>query len=161
MMKRAIAAGLATMLFAAALAPTALGAAITRAEYKAMVEPICKANSDANDRILKNVRKEVKQDKLKPAGAKFIKASNALKKTHAQLLAVPQPDADEAKLAKWLGYVKKEADLFKKAGDALKAENKSKAQKFVNQLTTNANQANSQVLAFGFRYCKFEPSKYT
>jgi len=49
----------------------------------------------------------------------------------------------------------------KKAGDALKAKNKSKAQKFVNQLTTNANQANAQVLAFNFRYCRFEPSKYT
>jgi hypothetical protein len=160
-MRRAIAAGLATTLLAAALAPTALAAAITRPEYKAMVEPICKTNSDANDRILKGVRKEVKNNKLKTAGAKFIKASNALKKTHTQLLGVPQPDADEAKLAKWLGYVKKEADLFKSAGNALKAGNKSKAQKFVNQLTTNANQANAQVLAFNFRYCRFEPSKYT
>jgi hypothetical protein len=152
---------MAAALLVAVLAPTALGAAITRAEYKASVEPICKTNSDANDRILKPVRKEVKNDKLKTAGARFIKASTALKKTHTQLLAVPQPDADEARLAKWLTYVKKEADLFKSAGKALKAQNKSKAQNFVNKLTSNANKANALVLAFNFRYCKFEPSKYT
>jgi hypothetical protein len=160
-MKKAIAASLAATLLAANAAPLAVAAEITRAEYKAQVEPICKKNSEANDRILKGVRKEVKQNKLKSAGAKFIKASKALKSTHTQLKVVPQPTADEARLTKWLGYVKTEADLFNSAGKALKAGNKSKAQKLVNKLTTNANQANAQVLVFNFRYCRFEPSKYT
>lgn len=159
MMRRAIALSLSATLLLAVAAPIAM--AITRDEYKAQVEPICKTNSEANDRILKGVRNEVKKNKLKSAGAKFIKASNALKKTHSQLAAVEQPTEDVARLTKWLGYVKTEADLFKSAGDALKAGKKSKAQKFVNKLTTNANQANAQVLAFNFRYCRFEPSKYT
>jgi hypothetical protein len=153
-------------LFAAVLclcltAPLALAAEVSRTEYKAQVEPICKANAQANERILKNVRKMVKQGKLGPAGTKFLKASTALTKTYNQLKAVPQPTADEARLAKWLGYVKKEADLFKSAGKALKAGNRGKAQRFVNQLTTNANQANATVLAFNFRDCKFNPSKFT
>ena len=158
-MRKAIALSLTAALLLAIAAPAAM--ALTRDEYKTKVEPICKKNSEANDKILKTVRKEVKEDKLKTAGAKFIKASNALNTTYNELKAVEQPAEDAAKLTKWLGYVKTEADLFKSAGTALKAGNKSKAQQFVNKLTQNANKANAEVLAFNFRYCKFEPSKYT
>jgi hypothetical protein len=158
-MKKALALGLTASLLLAIAAPAAM--ALTRDEYKTQVEPICKKNSEANDKILKTVRKEVKEDKLKTAGAKFLKASKALKTTYNELKAVEQPAEDAAKLTKWLGYVKTEADLFKSGGNALKAGNKQKAQKFVNQLNSNANKANSTVLAFNFRYCKFEPSKYT
>jgi len=159
MIKKAIALSLTAMLLFAVAAPLAL--AITRDEYKAQVEPICKKNSEANDKILKGVRKLVKENKLKQAGAKFIQASTALKKTYNELKAVEQPAEDAAKLTKWLGYVKTEADLFNSGGKALKAGNKSKAQKYVNKLNSNANQANATVLSFGFKYCKFEPSKYT
>ena len=158
-MRKAIALSLTAALLLAIAVPAAM--ALTRDEYKTQVEPICKKNSEANDKILKTVRKEVKEDKLKTAGAKFIKASNALNTTYNELKAVEQPAEDAAKLTKWLGYVKTEADLFKSAGNALKAGNKSKAQQFVNKLTQNANKANAEVLAFNFRYCKFEPSKYT
>jgi hypothetical protein len=144
-----------------ALASLAAADEISRSEYKAAVEPICQTNSNANDKILKPVRSLVKKNKLKQAGARFIQASSALKQTLGKLEAQPQPTADEARLSKWLGYVKKEAELFNSAGKALKAGNKHKAQKFVNQLTSNANQANATVLAFGFKYCKFEPAKYT
>jgi hypothetical protein len=159
MTKKAIALSLTAMVLFAVAAPLAL--AITRDEYKTQVEPICKKNSEANEKILTGVRNLVKENKLKPAGAKFLKASTALKTTYNELKAVEQPAEDAAKLTKWLGYVKTEASLFKSGGNALKAGNKSKAQKFVNQLNSNANLANSTVLAFGFHYCKFEPSKYT
>jgi hypothetical protein len=159
MIRKATALSLTGVLLLAIAAPAAM--ALTRDEYKAKVEPICKKNSDANDKILKTVRKEVKEDKLKTAGAKFLKASAALKRTYNELKAVEQPAEDAAKLTKWLSYVKTEAELFKSGGKALKAGNKKKAQKFVNQLNSNANKANSTVLAFGFKYCKFEPSKYT
>jgi len=151
----------AAVLALALAAPLAFAAEVSRTEYKAAVEPICKVNAKANERILKGVRKMVKQGKLRPAGTKFLKASAALRKTYVQLRAVPQPSADEARLAKWLKYVKKEADLFKSAGKALKAGNRGKAQRFVNKLTTNANQANAAVLVFSFRDCKFNPAKFT
>jgi ribosomal protein S20 len=159
MTKKAIALSLTAMVLFAVAAPLAL--AITRDEYKTQVEPICKKNSEANEKILTGVRNLVKENKLKPAGAKFLKASTALKTTYNELKAVEQPAEDAAKLTKWLGLVKKESELFNSGGKALKAGNKKKAQKFVNQLNSNANQANSTVLAFGFKYCKFEPSKYT
>jgi len=159
MIKKATALSLAAMLLFAVAAPLAL--AITRTEYKAMVEPICKKNSEANERILTGVRKLVKHNKLKQAGAKFLKASTALKKTYNELKVVEQPAEDSARLTKWLGYVKTEAELFNSGGKALKAGNKKKAQQYVNKLDSNANKANAEVLSFSFHYCKFEPSKYT
>jgi hypothetical protein len=153
---------LATAAVAAlAFASMAYAAEISRDEYKAQVEPICKANSQANDKILKPVRSLVKKGKLKQAASRFTQASTALKRALRQLQAVPQPSADEARLAKWLGYVKTEADLFSQAAKKLKAGKKGAAQKIVNKLTSTANQANATVLSFEFRYCRLEPSKYT
>lgn len=139
----------------------AMAEEVTRDTYKAAVEPICKTNTEANEKILKGVRAEVKAGKLKPAGVQFAKAATALKKAVSQIEAVPQPPADEAKLGKWLGYVSEEAKLFEAGSKALKAGNKAKTQTIVVKLTHTANLANAQVLSFSFRYCKLEPSKFT
>jgi hypothetical protein len=40
-------------------------------------------------------------------------------------------------------------------------ERKGKAMQLVVRLTTTAKAANSEVLGFGFRYCKLQPSKFT
>lgn len=141
--------------------PFAEAAEVTRESYKEAVEPICKTNTQANEKILKGVRKEVQKGKLKAAGIQFEKAGKALHKTYLQLKAVPQPTADEAKLAKWLKYVKEEEKLFLKGAKQLKEGNKNGAQATVIRLNHNANQANNVVLAFEFKYCRFEPSKFT
>jgi hypothetical protein len=141
--------------------PFAQAAEVTRESYTEAVEPICKTNTQANERILKGVRSKVKAGKLKEAGTQFSRAATALKKTLAQLKAVPQPTADQAKLAKWLQYIGTEVTLFQKTATKLKAEDKAGAQAMVIRLTHHANQANNQVLGFEFRYCRFEPSKFT
>jgi hypothetical protein len=133
----------------------------TRESYKEAVEPICKTNTEANERILKGVRGKFKAGKLKPAANQFEKAGKALARTVKQLKAIEQPTADKAKLAKWLGYVGEEASLFRKTAKELRAGDKVGAQQMVIRLTRNANLANNQVLAFEFRYCRFEPSKFT
>jgi len=153
--------GAFVMAWALLAVPFAQATEMTRETYKEAVEPICKTNTQANERILKGVRKEVKEGKLKLAGTKFAKAGTALHKTLLQLKAVEQPPADKAKLEKWLGYVALEATLFQKAAKDLKAENKAGAQATVIRLTHNATQANNQVLGFEFHYCRFEPSKFT
>lgn len=149
------------MALTALAAPFAQAAEITRDEYKEQVEPICKANVQANEKILKGVRAKVKAGKLKAAGTQFSQAANALHKAVVQLKAVPQPTADEARLAKWLKYVQEEEGLFRKTASKLKAGDKNGAQAMVIRLTHNANQANNQVLPFEFKYCRFEPSKFT
>jgi hypothetical protein len=159
MRKALIATATAALLLTGA--SLAMAEEVTRDSYTAAVEPICKTNTEANEKILKGVRAEVKAGKLKPAGAQFSKAAVALKKAYGQLKAVPQPSADMAKLNKWLSYVKEESSLFEAGAKALKAGNKGKTQTVVVKLTHTANLANVQVLSFGFRYCKLEPSKFT
>jgi hypothetical protein len=160
-LKRGLAAAAATVALALIVAATAFAAEVSRDEYKDAAEPICKSNTQANERILAGVRKEVRQGKLKPAAAKFTKASAALKKALKELEGVPRPAADEARLVKWFSYVKIEAELFATAGQKLKAGDKPGAEHIVTKLTQNANKANLEVLPFGFRYCRLEPAKFT
>jgi len=131
-----------------------------RDAYKDAVEPICKANTEANEKILKGVRQKVKSGKYDAAAKQFQGAAKALKKTRAQLLAVPKPPEDTAQLTKWLGYAKTEAQLFESIATKLKKDEATAAQKMVVRLVSTARQANNQVLDYEFRYCRFQPSKF-
>lgn len=152
------------VLFAAAVA--LLGAVPSSAAepdrnaYVEAVEPICKANTEANEKILKGVRQKVKAGKLDAASKQFAGAARALKRTRAQLLEVPKPPADAATLTKWLGYVKTEIQLFESISRKLAKGDVNAAQKMVVRLVSNARQANNQVIEFEFRYCRFQPSKF-
>jgi hypothetical protein len=151
----------AVLALALLAVPMADATEVTRESYVEAVEPICKTNVEANEKILKGVRQKVKAGKLKDAAKQFTRAATALRKTVTQLKAVPQPTADQAKLAKWLKYVSTEAELFDSTAKKLNANDKNGAQAMVIRLTHNANQANNQVLGFEFHYCRFEPSKFT
>jgi hypothetical protein len=143
------------------LAQAAIGAEQTRETYVAQVEPICKVNTKANERILKGVKAEVRAGKLKLAAAQFSKAATALKETLKQLQAVPQPAADKARLMKWLGYIKTEVQLFERTAAKLKAGNKVGAEAMAVRLTHTVNLANGEVVAFEFKYCRADPSQFT
>lgn len=134
---------------------------VTRESYKAAVEPICKTNVQANERLLKNVRAEVKAGKLKSAATKFTQAAVALNKAIKKLKAVPQPTADKAKLGKWLKNIEEEEGFFLQIAKKLKAGDKNGATAMQIRLSHTANVANNQVLAFEFKYCRVEPSKFT
>jgi hypothetical protein len=149
------------LIVALVLAAAAFAAEVSRDEYKTAAEPICKVSAQANERILSGVRKQVKEDKLKPAATAFAKAAKEQASTLKQLEALPQPVADEARLAKWLSYLKVEAELFATAGRKLKAGDKPGAEHIFAKLTPNANKANNQVLPFEFHYCRLEPQKFT
>jgi hypothetical protein len=148
----------ASVLAASAIA---VGAEVTRGSYREAVEPICKTNTQANERIFKGVRAEVRHNELKPAALAFEKAGKALKLTLAQLRVVPRPSADTARLAKWLTFIKVEVSLFERAAAKLRAEDKIEAERMVVKLTGNAERANSVVIGFEFKYCRFEPSRFT
>jgi hypothetical protein len=151
----------ALLLLAVLTVNSARGAEVTRASYREAVEPICKSNTQANERILKGVRAEVRHNELKPAAIQFERAAKALGRTLAQLKAVPQPSADQAKLTKWLGKVKEEVGLFAAVAAKLRAGHKAAAEEKVVRLTHNANLANNVVIVFEFQYCRFEPSRFT
>lgn len=149
------------VLAAALAAPLASAAELTRDEYVARVEPICKTNVEANVKIFKGAKEEVKAGELKQASTHFLRAATALDKTIRQLKAVPQPAADGAKLSKWLGYLKTESGYFQKIGRALAANDKYKAQNLSVKLNRNSNLANNSVLAFGFNYCRIDSSRFS
>ncbi len=153
----------ATALCAALLtAPAAFAAEEpTRAEYKADVEPICKANTKANENILAGVEGKVKQGKLKQAGSQFTRAATALKGTLRQLKAVPKPVADEERLTEWLQRVDKQRTLLQEIGQALIAEKRRKAETLSVKLVSGARNTNALVVSFGFNYCRFETSDFT
>jgi hypothetical protein len=131
-----------------------------RQTYKSQVEPICKQNRQANERVLKGVKKNIKAGKLKLAGTQFAKGAVALKKARTQLSAVPQPAADEARLTKWLGLIKTEVELFERVSKKLKAGDEHGAQRMALQLTSTVNRANNTVLPYEFKYCHVETSQF-
>lgn len=132
----------------------------TREEYAAEVEPICKRNTEANDKILKGVRAQVTQGQLKQAGARFGKASAALKGAITQLRAVAQPQEDRKTLSTWFGYLGDEAKLLGETGTKLRHGDKRGALRLSSSLVKVANQANAEVLEFPFHYCRSSPSKF-
>jgi hypothetical protein len=138
----------------------ALAAEVTPDEYKAQVEPICKANTQANEKILEGVRKNVKQGKLSKASQQLFAAAKALKKTRGELLKVPTPSTDATRLTKWLDGVKTEVDLLEAAARKLAKGEKNGASKMVIRLKSNATKTNNLVLSYEFHYCKFEPQKF-
>jgi hypothetical protein len=134
---------------------------VSRDEYAEAVEPICRVNTEANERILKGVRKEVQKGKLNPAAAALSKASRALDRTLTRLQAVPRPQEDKERLRDWFGYIRDEVKLFGSAAAYLRAGDKIDAQRMVIELTTTANRANVEVLPFEFHYCLLEPARIT
>jgi hypothetical protein len=149
------------VLGALVVVPAVHAAELTRDEYVARVEPICKRNTEANRRIFAGAKEEVKTGKLKLASTHFARAEAALDKTIAQLKAVPEPAEDEAKLAKWIGYLEIESAYIGKIGKALAAGQKGKAQTLSVELNRNSNLANNSVLVFSFNYCKLDPSRFS
>jgi hypothetical protein len=148
-------------LAALLIVPLAFGAEISRDEYVERVEPICKVNVEANKRIFKGAKEEVKAGELKKGSTHFIRAATALNKTIVQLKAVPRPTADEAKLKKWFGYLETESSYFQRIGRALKAGQKGKAQNLSVRLNRNTNLANNTVLVFNFNYCHLDSSRFS
>lgn len=149
------------LVLAMAASPALAAGEPTRAEYKADVDPICKANTKANENILAGVRSKVQQGKLGPAGRQFTRASTALKNTLRQLKAVPKPPADVERLDEWLKRIGDQATLLQKIGKALIDKNRRKAETLSVKLVSGARLTNAIVVGFGFNYCRFEPSKYT
>jgi len=151
---------LAALVIAVPFAGAAEAPVTTIDEYVERAEPICKTNVLANKRIFKGAKQEVKEGKLKLASKHFTRAATAFGKTLRQLAAVPQPPEYEAKLGKWLDILGDEKAIVQKIGRALAAEQKHKAESFSVELNRNSNKANNTVLAFGFDYCRIEPSRF-
>ncbi|MEZ5076441.1 MAG: hypothetical protein R2725_03250 [Solirubrobacterales bacterium] len=145
----------------AAVVPLAAAAEIsTDEEYVERAEPICKRNVEANKRIFKGAKREVKKGELKKASRHFFRASRAFGRTIRQLAQVPQPPASAAKLGRWLTALRTEKTIIEKIGRALAKGQKHRAESLSLELRRNANRANNIVLGFGFDYCLVDSSRF-
>jgi hypothetical protein len=132
----------------------------TRDEYVSQVEPICKQNTLANERILKGAKDRINQNKLDAAGGQFIRASEAFGKTVRQLVAVPRPAADDARLLKWFGFLKIVKTNLRNIGKSLREGNKIKATHDSIRAERSGNAANNVSIVFGFHYCRLSASRF-
>lgn len=148
------------MLIVAGTAQAAEGGP-SRDEYVALVEPICEANTAANDRILRNVRDKVRNDKLNAAGNQFIRASDAFRRTVGEIAAVPRPPADDARLIRWFGFLEIVAANLRHLGKALLDGDKIKAAHESVRVERSGNAANNVGFVFGFVYCRITPSRFS
>lgn len=133
---------------------------VTRDSYREAVEPICKQNTKANERIFKGVRSMVGKGELKRAATQFTKAARALKGTVSELRTVSRPPADRRRLGKWLEAVSVEASWFERVAAKLRAGEAAAAERMVARLSHQAVVTNSQVIPFEFHYCRLEPSRF-
>lgn len=156
--------GILVGVVAALLAVTAVAfaeeTAPTRDEYRVQVEPICKANTEANKKILNGAKDRVKHGELDKAGNQFIRAAKAFGRTVQQISAVPRPPADSARLEKWFKFLKIIQTDLKKIGTSLKAGNKVKATHEEIRAERAGNAANNVSFIFEFHYCKITPSRF-
>jgi acetylornithine/succinyldiaminopimelate/putrescine aminotransferase len=132
----------------------------TREGYVAKVEPICQANTEANERILKGAKERVKHGQLAKAGNQFIRAAKAFGRTVGQIVAVPRPPADSPRLEKWFKFLKIIQSDLKKIGTSLKAGNKVRATHESIRAERSGNAANNVSFIFEFHYCKITPSRF-
>jgi hypothetical protein len=157
-------------LAVAALAAVAVGPAtataeeedeVTRESYVAAAEPICKQNVLANKRIFKGAKAEVKAGELKKASRHFLRAATAFSGTVRQLAELKPPEADGARIERWLDLLRDERDLIRSIGKKLAAGDKHRAESLSVDLNRNSTRANNVVLSFGFDYCRIEPSRFS
>ena len=152
----------ASLVIATALlgAVPSIAAEATPETFKAAAEPICKTNREANEKVLDGARQNVQQGKLKKASRQLFAAAKALKRARTQLLGIPTPSEDAARLTKWLKGIKTEIELLEATGRKLANGDKNGAMKMIIRLKSNANQTNNLVLDYEFRYCRINPSEF-
>jgi hypothetical protein len=150
----------AALAFCLAVSMASAAEVSEREEYVAKLEPICKANVQANERIFKGTRQEVRAGKLKLASRHFFRAARAFAKTVRNLAVVPRPQADTTRLARWFRILKTETAILRKVGKALAAEDRHKAVRYTAELIRNSSKANNTVISFNFNYCRIESSRF-
>src|SRR6188472_67111 len=135
----------------------------TRLQYVEQVDPICQANTEANKRILKNVKTKARSKSVKTvreAGSQFIQASSAFGKAEKKIAAVPRPPADDARLLKWFNHLDIVKTDLRKLGKAVQGNEKILAAHEQVRVERAANAANNVSFVFEFQYCHLSPSSF-
>jgi hypothetical protein len=151
------------VLFAVVLSvPASVLAAteLTRPEYVAQLEKICRPGSEATQRAVRGMRSDIRSERLQLAASKFAKAKRIFAGTVSSISPVPRPAADRATLARWFAALNRESDYLGRTAAALRAEDIPRFQRVSGQFFQEGSKANNVVVSFGFNYCAFKSSRY-
>ncbi len=153
---------LISILFATvALAAAAFGAEDpAKMEYEARVEPICRANTEASQRILAGASDRVKAKKLVKAGSQFVHAATAFGKATAEIAAVPRPSAEATRLGQWITHLRLVEGYLRETGRALMRGDRRHATIDFIKTRSAANAANNVVFNFEFHDCRITGAKF-
>jgi hypothetical protein len=152
-----IAALVATASLLAALAVAALAAEPepTREAYVAQVEPICKANREANSRIMAGAQERVNRNQLEPAGKQFIRLSQSVGRLATKIAAVPPPAADSHRVSRWLVSIRLLRTRLRNVGKYFKEDLKIKGIHESILAERAGLSANNTSIVFHFKDCRF------
>lgn len=152
---------LTVLLVALALfAPVVAAAEVTRTEYVARLEKVCKPDSEATQRAVRGTRADIRSERFRRAAAKVTKAKRIFSGTVRSISQVPRPAADRETLARWFTALKREADALGRTAASLRAEDLARFQRVWADFVHEGNKANNVVVSFGFDYCAFKPSRF-
>jgi len=154
-MRRTLGTFAALALVMLAVAPLAGGEEQTRETYKAQVEPLCQANREANERILRGARQRVNMNKLVPAGKQFIRASDSFGKLIKRLVAIPPPAEDARRVKRWFDSMRLLKTRLRNVGKYFKAGEKIKGTHESIFAERAGISANNTSIVFHFRHCRF------
>jgi hypothetical protein len=132
----------------------------SRAEYVTRLEAICRPDVKATERVMDNVRQDVRRERLEVAAGKFDEAERIFSGTVNEMAQAPRPPADVTKLDKWFGLLRREESWLRRIAAALRHDEKIEAQRYTAHFIHSGNLANNSVIAFGFDYCNFRFSRF-
>ncbi len=138
-----------------AIAPLARGEEQTRETYKTQIEPICKANRAANERIMDGARERINKDELVPAGKQFIRVSASFGGLIKSIATVPTPPADNHRVDRWLEQMRLLKTRLRNVGKYYKEGKEIKATHESILAERSGISANNISIVFKVRYCRF------
>jgi hypothetical protein len=153
--------GVVTVLALSAPAVAASAAAeLTRAEYVARLEQICKPRSEATQRAVRGTRSDVQSERFGIAAGKFATARRIFVGTVSAISRVPRPLSDRPTLARWFAALGHESVYLGQSAAALRSEDIPRFQRVSGLFFHNGAKSNHIVASFGFNYCAFKSSRY-
>jgi len=142
------------------VAGAARSAETTRPDYVTRLERICKPGSEATQRAVRGVRGDVQRERLREAAPKVDEAKRIFAHTVSAIGKVPRPSTDRTTLARWFRALRRETVALGRTASALRADDVARFQRAWANFIHEGNKANNVVVAFGFNYCDFKPSRF-
>lgn len=146
---------LAALVATLAVALPAHGAERTKESYTERIEPLCKANRIANERIMSGARQRIKRKQFVPVGKQFVRVSGSFGKLIRRLAPVPPPTGYERTVQRWIKFMRLVKRRLFVVGKLYKAGEDIKAA-HVSILAERAGiSANNISIALKVRECRF------